>query len=113
MKAIRTREEHLDGLRKSRKVVDNKMDSAERKLTKMGTDSKHLASQAELLAQLNEQSLSLDKEITAKEAELGDFKRTATREWMSIKFGGLVECSEKATVRLTSTIPSDCAEQHV
>lgn len=29
---------------------------------------------------------------------LSDFKRTTTKNWMILKFGGLLECAEKATV---------------
>ena len=29
---------------------------------------------------------------------LGDFKRTQTKNWMALKFGGILECAEKATI---------------
>ena len=29
---------------------------------------------------------------------LGDFKRTSTKNWMTLKFGGLLELAEKATI---------------
>ena len=34
-----------------------------------------------------------------EEAKLSDFKRVATKEALGIKFGALLELSEKATVR--------------
>lgn len=34
-----------------------------------------------------------------EEAKLSDFKRLATKEALGIKFGALLELSEKATVR--------------
>lgn len=40
----------------------------------------------------------MNLEIKAEEAALGDFKRTATKIWMGLKFGGLVECCEKGAV---------------
>ena len=33
-----------------------------------------------------------------EEAALGDFKRTSARAFMGLKFGGLMECSEKACI---------------
>ena len=29
---------------------------------------------------------------------LGDFKRAQTKNWMALKFGGLLECAEKASI---------------
>jgi DNA repair exonuclease SbcCD ATPase subunit len=99
MKAVRTREENLDELRKHRKSAASRTDSAEKKLSKMGSDHKNLLQQQELLVQLKEQVRALDEEIMTEEASLGDFKRESTKDWMSLKFGGLSECSEKGTVR--------------
>ena len=31
-------------------------------------------------------------------SRLADFKRSSTKNWMMLKFGGLLECAEKATV---------------
>lgn len=42
----------------------------------------------------------LDTEIMNEEAKLSDLKRQATKEALGIKFGALLELSEKATVRL-------------
>lgn len=98
MKAVRTREEQLDDLKKRRKAVMAKADSAEKKLSKMGPEHKSLISQTDLLNQLRDQIRSLDTEIMTEEAALSDFKRYSTRSWMSLKFGGLAECSEKGLV---------------
>jgi hypothetical protein len=35
-----------------------------------------------------------------EEAKLGDLKRTATKSWMTLKFGGLQEFCRKGLVRL-------------
>jgi hypothetical protein len=43
--------------------------------------------------------VQLDTEIMNEEAKLSDFKRQATKEALGIKFGALLELSEKATVR--------------
>lgn len=44
----------------------------------------------------------MDSEIMAEEANLGDFKRATVRQWMGTKFGSLLECCEKGTVRFAS-----------
>jgi hypothetical protein len=40
----------------------------------------------------------LDTEILSEEARVGDFKRRVTKQFMLLKFGGLLEFAEKATV---------------
>ncbi|KAL5505094.1 hypothetical protein ACEPAH_7757 [Sanghuangporus vaninii] len=98
MKAVRSMEENLDELRRRRKAVSAKADTAEKKLTKMNPEHKNLQQQTELLNNLREQIRNLDWEILSEEARLGDFKRTATKNWMTLKFGGLLEFAEKATI---------------
>ncbi|TDL18994.1 hypothetical protein BD410DRAFT_792600 [Rickenella mellea] len=98
MKAVRTREENLDDLRRRRKAVVSKADAAEKKLNKMSPEHKSVQQQTELLNSLREQIRSLDWEILTDEARLGDFKRTATKNWMMLKFGGLLEFAEKSTI---------------
>ena len=98
MKAVRTREERFDELKKQRKSVGHKMDSAEKKLSKMGSEHKNLAGQSDLLAKLKDEMATLDLDITVEEAAIGDFKRNAVRDWMTLKFCGLVQCSQKGTV---------------
>lgn len=99
MKSVRTREEKLDELKKHRKSLGGKADAAERKLNKMSPEHKSLVQQTELLSSLRDQCRTMDSDIMTEEAALGDYKRTITREWMTLKFGGLVEVSEKGTVR--------------
>ena len=98
MKAIRTREEDLDDLKRRRKSVAAKADSAERKLNKMSPEHKNLAMQTELLNRLRDEIRQLDTEIMTEEARLGDFKRSTTRSLMGLKFGGLQELSAKGTI---------------
>ena len=104
MKAIRTREENLDELKRRRKAVASKADSAEKKLSKMSPEHKNLQLQTDTLNSLRAEMRSLDSDIMTEEASLGDFKRTTTRLFMGLKFGGLIECSEKGTVRLCSLV---------
>ena len=98
MKAVRTREENLDELKKRRKSLASKADTADRKLNKMNAENKNFQAQADTLNKLREEIRMLDTEILNEEASLGDFKRTSAKSWMSIKFGALAECCEKGLV---------------
>lgn len=109
MKAIRTQEEHLDKLRSRRKSVASKADSAERKLSRMDPAHKDAPAQSNLLEQLRDSIRELDAEIMTREARLGDSKRTSTRAWMILKFGGLEECCRRGLVSFGGsvyTVPS-------
>jgi len=98
MKAIRSREEGLDELRRRRKNISAKADSAEKRLNKMSPEHKQLAVQTDLLHRLRDEIRQLDTEIMTEEARLGDFKRSTTRSLMGLKFGGLLELSAKGTI---------------
>ena len=100
MKAIRTREESLDAIKRKRRDVANKADSAEKKLAKMSGEHKGLQAQTELLQRLRDEMRSLDGEILHEEADVQDFKRKAARNFLLLKFGGILEFAEKATVSL-------------
>jgi chromosome segregation ATPase len=99
LKSIRTREENLDELKRRRKTVSSKADAVEKKLSKMGPEHKNLHMQTDSLNVLRAEIRAIDSDIMSEEAALGDFKRSTTRQWVGLKFGGLVECSEKGTVR--------------
>ena len=98
MKAVRTREENLDELKRRRRSVISDADSAERKLSKMNPENKNLQQQTDLLNRLRDEIRQMDADIAAEEASLGDFKRSSVRAWMGRKFGGLLECCEKGVV---------------
>jgi len=100
LKSIRTREENLDDLKRRRKAVLSKADAAEKKLGRMNPEHKNVQQQAEMFNALRAEIRTLDSEIMSEEAALGDFKRATTKHWMGLKFGGLLECTEKGTVRL-------------
>ena len=104
MKAVRTREENLDELKRRRRSVFSDAESAERKLSKMNPENKNLQQQTELLNRLRDEIRTMDADIMAEEANLGDFKRSSVRSWMSRKFGALHECCEKGSVRVASAI---------
>ena len=99
MKAVRSREEALDEMKRRRKSIFNDAEAAERKLSKMNPDNKNLQQQTDLLNRLRDEIRAMDTDIMTEEARLGDFKRTSTRNWMGLKFGGLLECCEKGAVR--------------
>ena|SRR6266576_1000259 len=99
LKAIRTREEALDDLKRRRRSVMSSADSADKKLSKMSPENKNLLSQQETLNRLRNEIRSLDADIIAEESALGDFKRSQVKTMMGLKFGGLLECSEKGIVR--------------
>lgn len=103
LKAIRTREEALEDLRRRRRNVVRKAEDADKKLSKMGPEHKNLAMQTETLNRLRDDIRTMDSEIMTEEAALGDFKRTSTRMWMGLKLGGLLEMCEKGTVCVSST----------
>ena len=98
LKAIRTREESLDDLKRRRRNVHRKAEDAEKKLSKMSPEHKNLQLQTETLNRLRDEIRTMDSDIMLEEAALGDFKRTATRMFMGLKFGGLQECCEKGQV---------------
>ncbi|KAJ3507334.1 hypothetical protein NLJ89_g6364 [Agrocybe chaxingu] len=98
LKAIRTREESLGELKRRRHTVMRKAEDADKKLSRMGAEHKNLAMQTETLNRLREEIRMMDTDIMAEEAALEDFKRTATRMWMGLKFGGLLECCEKGMI---------------
>ncbi|EGN94471.1 hypothetical protein SERLA73DRAFT_77862 [Serpula lacrymans var. lacrymans S7.3] len=98
MKAVRTREERLDDLKRRRKNVVSRADTAERKLNKMSPEHKNLSAQTDMLNRLRDEIRSMDTDIMAEESDLGDFKRKCTKNWMTLKFGGLAECCEKGAI---------------
>ena len=99
LKAIRTREESLDDLERRRRSILRKAEDADKKLSKMSPENKYFTMQTDTLNRLRDDIQTLDSEITSEEAALDKFKRTATKVWMGLKFGGLVECCQKGTVR--------------
>lgn len=98
LKAIRTREEALEDLKRRRRNVVRKAEDADKKLSKMSPEHKNLATQSETLNRLRDEIRTLDSDIMTEEAAMADFKRTSTRMWMGLKFGGLSEMCEKGAV---------------
>jgi hypothetical protein len=65
----------------------------------MNPEHKNFIPQTELLNKLRDEIRGLDVDIMKDEASIGDFKRSATRTLVGLKFGGLIECCEKGVVR--------------
>ena len=107
MKAIRTREEKLDEVKRRRKSLAGKADAADKKLGKMSSENKNFQAQADSLNKLRDEIRALDTDIMHEEASLGDFKRSIAKYWMGIKFGAIMECSEKGMVSLHSVWSPD------
>jgi hypothetical protein len=99
LKAIRTREESLDEMKRRRRTVFRKADDADKKLSKMNPEHKNLQMQTELLNRLRDEIRQLDTDIMVEEAALGDFKRTVAKMFTGLKFGGMMECCDKGSVR--------------
>ena len=106
LKVIRTKEEALDNLKRCRRNARRKAKNVDKKLSKMGPDSKNLATQKESLVHLQEEIRKMDAGVMYEETSLNDFKKTATKAWMGLKFGGLVQCCQKGTVRNLLLFPS-------
>ncbi|KAF8729270.1 Eisosome component PIL1, partial [Rhizoctonia solani] len=98
MKSIRSREEDLDEMKRRKRNVDNKADGADKKLAKMSPEHKSRMAQVELLNELKEEGRRLEIDIVNEEAAIGDYKRRATREFLGLKFAGMVELAEKTTI---------------
>ncbi|KAG8700246.1 hypothetical protein FRC11_013099, partial [Ceratobasidium sp. 423] len=98
MKSIRSREESLDEMKRRKRTVDHKADSADKKLAKMSAEHKGRMAQVELLNELKEEGRRLEIDIVNEEAAIGDYKRRATREFLGLKFAGMAELAEKATI---------------
>ena len=99
LKAIRTREESLDDLERRRRAILRKAEDADKKLSKMAPDNKSFTMQTDTLNRLRDDIQALNSDIMSEEAALDKFKRSATKVWMGLKFGGLVECCQKGKVR--------------
>lgn len=98
MKAVRTREENLDEMKRRRRTLGSRAEDAERKLSKMNPENKNLQSQTAILAQLRDEIRILDTEIMNEETGIGDFKRQSLKAWLGNKFGGIQDFSEKGLV---------------
>jgi hypothetical protein len=99
MKDVREREDDFKEMKMLRRILGIKMDAAEKRVSKLEPVHKNFEQQSEILAGLRKEVEEMDSQISTEEAELGDFKRQAARNWMELKLGGLLDCTRKGTVR--------------
>ena len=85
-------------MKRRRKSLITKADSAEKKLSRMSSEHKQLTIQTELLAKLNADIKLIEGEIVVEETSMADFKRTTARALLAHKFGGMIELCEKGIV---------------
>ncbi|GAA5950180.1 hypothetical protein JCM3765_004232 [Sporobolomyces pararoseus] len=97
-KEIRTMEENLSSLRRSRDQQGGKIEAQERKVSKMKEEHKDLPAAKQRLRELRDEMVGLENSVMTEDTRLGDFKRSAMREGLSLKLGALLELSEKTTV---------------
>ena len=100
LKAVRTRAENLDDLKRQLRTVYRKAEESERQWKNMDPEHKNFSSRTETLKSFREAAREMNSKIKLEEAALADYKRTSTKMWMGLKFGGLVECCEKGAVRI-------------
>ena len=99
LKSIRTREEGLEELDRRRRSLLRKAEEADKKLSKMAPNNKYFAMQTDIVNRIRDDMKTQNSEIMSEEAAFDKFKRSTTKVWMGIKFGGLVECCQKGAVR--------------
>ncbi|GJN87476.1 hypothetical protein Rhopal_000425-T1 [Rhodotorula paludigena] len=97
-KEIRTKEENLASLRKSRDSLAGRIDAQERKVSKMKEENKDLPTQRQRLRDMQQEMIGLENSVLTEETRLGDFKRSATREALSLKLGAMLELAEKTVI---------------
>ncbi|GAA5868426.1 hypothetical protein JCM1840_006992 [Sporobolomyces johnsonii] len=97
-KEIRTMEENLAALKRTRDSQASKIDAQDRKVSKMKEEHKDLPAAKQRLRELREEMIGLENSVLTEESRVGDFKRSATREALSLKLGALLELSEKTTI---------------
>ncbi|GAA5843128.1 hypothetical protein JCM11251_003938 [Rhodosporidiobolus azoricus] len=97
-KEIRTKEENLSTLKKSRDSLAGRIDAQERKVSKMKEENKDLPNARQRLNDMHQEMIGLENTVLTEESRLGDFKRSATREALSLKLGAMLELAEKTVI---------------
>ncbi|BGP38693.1 hypothetical protein JCM10449v2_002628 [Rhodotorula kratochvilovae] len=97
-KEIRSKEENLSALKKSRDSLAGRIEAQERKVSKMKEENKDLPAQRQRLREMQQEMIGLENSVLTEETRLSDFKRAATREALSLKLGALLELAEKTVI---------------
>jgi hypothetical protein len=90
--------ESLHNLKRDQRHALRKAEDADKHWRSLDPEHAMFATQTDARNNLWKEVREMNLEIKLEEAALGDFKRTATKMWMGLKFGGLVECCEKGAV---------------
>jgi len=98
MKAVRTREESLHELQRRRRRTAASVENIKKKLARMNQETKAFGAQMEVLNTSCEDMRNLDAKIAHERSMIVVFKRKCTKNWLTLKFGGLAECCEKGMV---------------
>lgn len=98
MKAVRTREESLDDLQRRRRRTATTVESIKKKLPRMNQETKAFSTQMDALNTSSEDMRNLDAKIAHERSTIDAFKRKCTKNWLTLKFGGLAECCEKGMI---------------
>ncbi|BGP54164.1 hypothetical protein JCM8202_005077 [Rhodotorula sphaerocarpa] len=97
-KEIRSKEESLAALKKSRDSLGGRIEAQDRKVSKMKEENKDLPAQRQRLRDMQQEMIGLEHSVVTEETRLGDFKRAATRAALSLKLGAMLELAEKTVI---------------
>lgn len=97
-KTLRTREEGLMAMRKSKEQLQGRIESAEKQLGKTSAEHKERTARESKLYELKQQMIGSEQGVINEEARLGDFKRETVREAMGLKLGAMIELSERTSI---------------
>ncbi|KAM0754430.1 hypothetical protein T439DRAFT_321466 [Meredithblackwellia eburnea MCA 4105] len=97
-KSVRTKEENLASLKRSQSSLASKIESQEKKVSKMKEENKDLPMATTKLHEMKQEMVGLENTVINEESKLSDFKRSATKEAMSLKLGAMLELAEKTVI---------------
>lgn len=98
LKSIRSREEGFAELKNRKRALQNKIESVEKKLARMGPENRDLAKVTGSLKDMRSDMEVMRNELISEDAAIGDFKRRTMVEAIGLKAGGLMEMAEKSVV---------------
>ncbi|WFD36085.1 hypothetical protein MCUN1_002956 [Malassezia cuniculi] len=98
LKSIRAREEHFAELKNRKRALQSKIESVEKKLSRMGPENRDLAKVTGSLKEMRSDMEVMRNELISEDAAISDFKRRTIVEAIGLKAGGLMEMAEKSIV---------------
>lgn len=96
-KSLRTREEKFSTMKKNKDSLQNKIDNADKKISKMNPEHKDLPGLKIKLAELMNEMEGMDRTVVNEDAALADFRRQTARTAVSHKVR-LSTSNERATL---------------